>query len=92
MTHDPTLSAIIAAARRRAPRRRREGGAAKKNPNNYVAERGPNWGNREGAGARPANDNAAKSSAELRRLFAHCQALCRSARQLLASRRNRMAP
>jgi len=81
---DPTLSPIVAAARRRTPRQR---GDAEKISNNYVAENGPNWGNRKGAGARPANDNAAKTSAELRRIMTRCQALCRSARHLLAARR-----
>jgi hypothetical protein len=98
MKHDPTalvLTPVIAAALQRAPRRsprRPAGGGLDFFSNNYVAEgRGPDAGNRPGAGARPHNANAATASAELRALFAECNALCRSARRLLRLRRERLA-
>jgi hypothetical protein len=91
MKNDPDSAVLtpVAAARRRLPRHwRRRGGAVKKTENNYVAKvAGPIWGNRKGAGARPANDNAAQAPAEFRRFLARCRALCSSARKLLSTRR-----
>jgi hypothetical protein len=92
----PDLPPKLAAARRRMPRHwRGPEGRARKTQNNYIAENlasiGHNSGNRNGAGSRSGNENAAKAPRDFRLMVAYSFWIRRRVRALIAVRKALLA-